>query len=197
MKHRLGLAAAVVIGVVGLSGCQTSQLGAAAIVDGQRIKVSEIESTLDHIRDQRAQHGLSTDLGPDAARGEVQRRVLDLVYERAASDLGITITDADVQATRDADSRSDAELADLAAQNNVSVDNLDDLFRRFTFEKKISDLVDKQFPGASEEKLNTEFSNRLESTARELNIRINPRYGTFDPVVGQINPLEPDYLKAP
>jgi hypothetical protein len=30
-----------------------------------------------------------------------------------------------------------------------------------------------------------------------MDIRINPRYGTFDPTVGQIKPLEPDFFQVP
>jgi hypothetical protein len=191
------LPVALVVALGGLSGCRTSQLGAAAIVEHQRITVSEIQGTLDDLRDQRAQYGLDPDPGPEAARGEVERRVLDLVFERAAADMGIVITEADVEKTRAAEERSDEELAQLAAQNNVSVDNLDELYRRFTLERRISDEIEKQFPGADEQKLNEEFSARLIKTASEMHIRINPRYGTFDPTVGQITPLEPDFFKVP
>ncbi len=202
MKHRrtaarVVLPVALVLALGGLSGCRTSQLGAAAIVGNQRITVSEIQGTLDKVRDQRVQYGLDTDLGPDAARGEVERRVLDLVFERAAADMGLTVTQADVEKTKASEERSDEEIAQLAAQNNVSMDNLDELYRRFTLERAISDAIEKQFPGADEKTLNDEFSKRLIQTASEMDIRINPRYGTFDPTVGQITPLEPDFLQIP
>ncbi|HVE28060.1 MAG TPA: SurA N-terminal domain-containing protein [Sporichthya sp.] len=202
MKHRrtaarVALPVAVVLALGGLSGCRTSQLGAAAIVDGQRITVSEVQATLEDVSDQRRRLGMDPELGPEAARVEVERRVLDLVFERAAVDLGIVVTAADVAATRAAEERSDEEIAQLAAQNNVSVDALDDLYRRFTIERRITDQIDKQFPGADEKKLNDEFSDRLVRTAREMEIRINPRYGTFDPTVGQIAPLKADYLQPP
>jgi hypothetical protein len=199
VKHRRTVArvALPVVALLALSGCKTNQLGAAAIVENQRITVSTIQATLDRVSDQRVKFGLAADLGPEAARGEVERRVLDLVYDRAAQDLGITVTPADVAATRAAEDRSDEEIAQLAAQNNISMDNLDELYRRFTIERKITDLIDKQFPGADEKKLDQEFSDRLVATATAMNIRINPRYGTFDPRVGQITPLEPDFLKAP
>ena len=202
MKHRrtaarVVLPVALVLALGGLSGCKTNQLGAAAIVENQRITVSEIQATLDDVSKQRTQYGLDSDLGPDAARGEVERRVLDLVFERAAADMGIVVTPADVAKTRAAEERSDEEIAQLAAQNNVSVDNLDELYRRFTLERSISDAIEKQFPGADEKKLNDEFSARLIKTASEMDIRINPRYGNFDPTVGQITPLEPDFFKIP
>jgi hypothetical protein len=202
VKHRRTVArvvlpVAMVLTLSGLSGCKTSQLGAAAIVENQRITVSEIQGTLDDVRDQRAAYGLDTDLGPEAARGEVERRVLDLVFERAAADMGITVTPADVEKTKAAEDRSDEEIAQLAAQNNVSADNLDELYRRFTLERRISDEIEKQFPGADSKKLDEEFSARLIKTASEMHIRINPRYGSFDPTVGQITPLEPDFFQVP
>lgn len=200
MKHRLvrlGLASAVAFGLAGLSGCETNQLGAAAIVENQRITVSSVQGTLDRIQDQREARGIPGELGPDAARAEVERRVLDMVFERAAADLGIVITAADVAEVRNGEERTEEQIADLAAQNMIDAGDLDELYRRFTIERAISDAIDKKFAGADDATLNDEFSKVLIATAREMNIRINPRYGKFDPTVGQIQPLEPDFYTVP
>lgn len=181
----------------GLSACEPNQLGAAAIIDDQRITVTEVQGYLDTVREQREQFGLPEDVGPDAARLEVERRVLDMVFDRAAAAMGIRVTPAEVEATRAAEERSDAEVAELAAQNNVTLDSLDALYRRFTIERKISEAVEKEFPGADEQRLNEEFAKRLVATASAMKIRINPRYGTFDPTVGQIQTTRFDFLQPP
>jgi predicted HicB family RNase H-like nuclease len=202
VKHRRATTrrAALVLAVVagfGLSACEPNQLGAAAIVGEQRITVTEVQSYLDTVREQRAQYDLPADLGPDAARLEVERRVLDLVFEQAAREMGIVITEADIEETRAADQRSPDELAELAAQNNLTQETLDQLYRRFTIERRISEEVQKQFPGADEARLNEEFAKRLVATAQAMKIRINPRYGRFDPQQGQIQPTQYDFLQPP
>ena len=199
-RHAMTKGVALVLAVVagsGLAGCETNQLGAAAIVEDQRITVTEVQSYLDAVREQRATYDLPTDLGPDAARLEVERRVLDLVFERAARELGITITEADIEATRAAEERSAAELAELAAQNNLTEDSLDELYRRFTIERRISEEINKQFPNADEARLGQEFARRLVAIAQSMEIRINPRYGRFDPQQGQIQRTQFDFLQPP
>lgn len=199
MKQRRAATALVLALVVGsgLSACEPNQLGAAAIVEDQRITVTEVQSYLEDVREERAKFNLPTDLGPDAARLEVERRVLDLVFEQAARELGIAITEADVEETRAAEERPAAELAELAAQNNLTEETLDQLYRRFTIERRISEEIDKQFPNADETRLNEEFAKRLVAIAQSMTIRINPRYGSFDPQQGQIQRTRYDFLQPP
>ncbi len=196
-SRRVALLFAAAVTFGGLSACEPSQLGAAAIVEDQRITVTEIQSYLDQVREQREEFGLPTELDPDAARVEVERRVLNLVFERAAQQMNLRITEADIEETRSAESRSADELAELAAQNNVTVESLDEVYRRFTIERKISEAIEQQFPNAGETQLNEEFAKRLIAVAESLRIKVNPRYGTFDPKVGQITATSWDFLKAP
>ncbi|MBA3745605.1 hypothetical protein [Sporichthya sp.] len=196
MSKGVALVLAAVVGS-GLAGCEQNRLGAAAVVEDHRITVTEVQGYLDLVREQRAQFGLPTDLGPDAARLEVERRVLDLVFDKAASDLGLVVTPADAQATRDADERSAEEIANLAAQNNVTLASLDELFRRFTIERKISESIKAEFPAADDTQLQAVFSDRLVATAQSMDITINPRYGSFDSMSGQIQPTQFDFLRAP
>ena len=202
MKQRRARTAGVslVLAVVvasGLAGCEPNHLGAAAIVEDQRITVSEVQNHLDIVREQRVQFGLPADLGPDAARLEVERRVLDLVFEQAARELGIPITEADIEATRAAEQRPAEELAQLAAQNNLTQESLDQFYRRFTIERRISEEIGKEFPNADPTRLNEEFAKRLVAIAQAMEIRINPRYGRFDPLQGQIRPTQYDFLQPP
>jgi hypothetical protein len=199
VKQRRAATALVLALVVGsgLSACEPNQLGAAAIVEDQRITVTEVQGYLEDVREERAKFNLPTDLGPDAARLEVERRVLDLVFEQAARELGIAITEADVEETRAAEERPAAELAELAAQNNLTEETLDQLYRRFTIERRISEEIDKQFPNADETRLNEEFAKRLVAIAQSMTIRINPRYGSFDPQQGQIQRTQYDFLQPP
>jgi hypothetical protein len=107
------------------------------------------------------------------------------------------VTQDDVDQVRATDKRTDAELGDLATQSNVNLDNLPELFRRFALEQRISEALDQKFPGEEQAQLDAEYEKFLSATARKMHIRINPRYGTFDPDHGQITALAPDYLTPP
>lgn len=196
-RQRRAVVSLAIVSGAAMSACGPSQLGAAAIVEDQRITVSEIQQTLTDVRELRERFALPTALGAEAARLEVERRVLDLVFEQAATDLGIKVTAGDVAQAQDAEDRSPEEIARLAAENNVSLTSLDQLYRRFTLEQKISDRVSKLNPGATEAQLNAAFAERLVATAKRMQIKINPRYGAFDPTVGQIAAVRPDFLRAP
>ncbi|MGQ0624472.1 MAG: hypothetical protein ACT4PP_07455 [Sporichthyaceae bacterium] len=184
-------------GALALSACGPDQLGAAAVVDGQRITISQVQDTLREVRELRERFDLDGDLPPEAARLEVERRVLDLVFERAARELGLRVTEGDVAAARAEERRSAAEIAELAAQNNISLDSLDELYRRLTVEAKIGDRLAAQNPGLAQEELGQVIGQALVATAMKMDIRINPRYGTFSVTEGSISPFVFDFLASP
>ncbi|MGQ0629424.1 MAG: hypothetical protein ACT4P1_00130 [Sporichthyaceae bacterium] len=194
-RRRATTALAVVLtGAAALSACGPNQLGAAAVVDGQRITISEVQDTLRDIRELRERFDLESALPAEAARLEVERRVLDLVFERAAVELGVRVTEGDVAATRAEERRPPEEIARLAAENNLSLDSLDELFRRLTVEEKIGDRLAAQNAGMPQEQLALVIGQSLVATAQKMQIRINPRYGTFSVTEGSISPFTFDFL---
>src|SRR5437899_2275116 len=95
--RRIVVSLAVVgLGASALAACSPSELGAAAVVDDTRITVSEIQGSLAQVRSLQSQYGVGNEDSSTAARSEVQRRVIDLVFEKAARDLGVGVSAGEV-----------------------------------------------------------------------------------------------------
>jgi parvulin-like peptidyl-prolyl isomerase len=129
----------------------------------------------------------------------VQRWVVQLVFERAARDLGITVTDGEVSNAIDAESKllgGDDQLRAALAQANLSEDDVDEVFRQQVINSKLGLKVAAQAgTRLTQDQVDAKVHDTLVATAKRLHIRINPRYGTFDPVKGQIAAPAPDFLK--
>jgi len=181
-----------------LSACAPSQLGAAAVVNSQRITVSDIQGTLKSVRDLQDQYGIEHEDPSIAARNEVQRRVVDLVFERAARDLGINVSDGEVSTAVDTERKllgGPEQLRAALAQANLSEDQIDDVFRQQVINRKIGlKLVAQAGSKLTQDQVDEKVHETLVATAQRLHIRINPRYGTFDAGKGQIAAPAPDFL---
>jgi hypothetical protein len=188
-----------VASVAALSACGPSQLGAAAVVNSQRITVSEIQGTLSSVRDQQDKYGLDHADPSTAARNEVQRRVVELVSERAARDLGISVTDGEVSNAIDAETQllgGAEQFHQALAQANIAEDQVTEVFRQQVINTKIGLKVAAQAGSKlTQDQVDAKVHDTLVATAKRLHIRINPRYGEFDPVKGQITAPAPDFLK--
>jgi hypothetical protein len=189
----LGVAA-----LAGLSACGPSQLGAAAVVNSQRITVSDVQGALTSVRKVQDQYGLAHADPSTAARNEVQRRVVELVFERAARDLGINVSDGEVSDAIDAEKKllgGPEPFRQALAQANISSDQITEVFRQQVINAKIGIKVEAQ-AGAklTQDQVDQKVHDTLVATAKRLHIRINPRYGTFDESKGQIAAPAPDFL---
>jgi hypothetical protein len=192
--------ALAVASVATLSACGPSQLGAAAVVNSQRITVSDIQGTLKSVRDQQDRYGLEHADPAVAARNEVQRRVVELVFERAARDLGISVSDGEVSNAIDAETKllgGPEQLHQALAQANIAEDQITEVFRQQVINSKIGLKVAAQAGSKlTQDQIDSKVHDTLVATAKRLHIRINPRYGTFNAVQGRIAAPAPDYLRA-
>ena len=81
--------------------------GAAAVVGGERITVSQLESRVEEVREAQraavpdeAQYQQAIARTGSLTRDTLHGMVLDRVLERAARDAGVTVTDRDIQQMR-------------------------------------------------------------------------------------------------
>ena len=94
----VALCAVLVVGAVGLSGC--SNKDAAAKVNGQVIKVSDLNTQLDQLKKQYPQMFSGNDAQArllDFKQRLLENLVNQALIEQAAKDKGINISDADIQ----------------------------------------------------------------------------------------------------
>ncbi|MGQ0463767.1 MAG: hypothetical protein ACT4QG_00445 [Sporichthyaceae bacterium] len=196
MRRRLLVA--VPVGLMLFAGCGETQLGAAAVVGGERIPLSEIQDTVAQTKAfLDAQGVLVRGEGPTAA-GEVERRVIELIVARTAADVGVTATDTEVAAfaaEQSKDLGGQSRMLQAFAAQGINPDRVSSVFRTETLLRKISaKLVGTQ--NLSEAEGVRRLQQKLVSVADAMGIRINPRYGTFGGAEGPIVQKLPDYIKA-
>jgi len=199
MRRLRGGLALVVATVAGLSACGPSQLGAAAVVNSQRITVSDVQGRLKAVQQLQDHYGVEHADPSLAARNQVQRWVVDLVFERAARDLGITVTDGEVSNAVDAETKllgGPEQFRAALAQADLSENDVTDVFRQQVINRKIGlKVVAQAGTKLTQDQVDSKVHDTLVDTAKRLHIRINPRYGTFNGTLGQITPPAPDFLR--
>ncbi|MET7763744.1 SurA N-terminal domain-containing protein [Streptomyces sp. NPDC005393] len=153
--------------------------GAAAVVDGGRITVSQLQAQVKAVRD--AQRGSpradqlvagSGRLSQDTLIRMIQFRVI----ERAGKDNGMSVTRREMQRARaaaEAQSGGATALRAVYLEQGIAPGRIDDAIR---MELTRTALLRK----LGTAKVNEVFTR----TSKELAIRVNPRYGKWDDTQG-------------
>ncbi|MEV6180728.1 SurA N-terminal domain-containing protein [Streptomyces sp. NPDC052015] len=204
-RTALLLSAAIVAAGPLLTACgNDAHPGAAAVVGGQRITVSELESRVDEVR--AAQRAAVTDDTQYAqaiaqtgslTRDTLHGMVLDRVLHRAAEDAGVTVSRKEVQQMRvgleqQAGGAKGLEMTWLQ-QYGIPPQRLDENLRLQLEAQKLA------------AKLGTDtsqpvFWDALSKASDALGVDLNPRYGSWNaekvtrvdaetPWVRQISPV--------
>jgi hypothetical protein len=208
VKLRRILVAGAALAAIMLTACEPVQFGAAAIVDGQRIALDDVQAAVRDVRDLQAQVGQPAPQPEQLARVELQRRLILAVYERAARELGVRVTPGEVSAEL-AEARqaagSEEEFARQLAAQNLSPATAPEYVRQALLARKIGQRLaparSRQGQGqpgqaaADQAAQDQALTERLIQTAKRMRFEVNPRYGTFDTSNGQLTPRQDDFLR--
>ncbi|GGX17555.1 lipoprotein [Streptomyces malachitofuscus] len=158
--------------------------GAAAVVGGERITVSQLENRVDEVRaaqraavPDEAQYQQAIARTGSLTRDTLHGMVLDRVLERAAKDAGVTVTDREIQQMRSGleQQAGGAEALEAAwlQQYGIPPQRLDENLRLQLQAQKLAQRLgtDTSRP---------EFWQALSEAGKELDIDLNPRYGDWD-----------------
>ena len=184
-RTALVLSAALACAAPLLTACSNdAHPGAAAVVGGQRITVAQLENRVTEVRD--AQRAAVTDEAQYAqaiaktgtlTRDVLHGMVLDRVLHRAAADAGVSVTRKEVQELRSGLEEQAGGAKGLETtwlqQYGIAPERLDESLRLQLEAQKLAaklgtDTSDPAFWGA------------LTKASKELDVDINPRYGTWD-----------------
>lgn len=189
-------AAALLVAAPLLTGCSTeSRPGAAAVVGGEPIPVSDVQARVEATRDaQRAQPNADQLIGASGPmmKQQVSFLVTLEIVEAAAEDAGVAVTRADVQreratAEQSVGSAEDLERVFLLPEQTppVSADQIDDVLRGNLMYRGLAEQLGS----------NEEVGRVLAETSDELGVEVNPRYGEWDPQRGLVG-AEMPWLRA-
>ncbi|MFC9065993.1 SurA N-terminal domain-containing protein [Streptomyces carpaticus] len=196
-------AAAVLVAAPLLTGCSTgAHPGAAAVVGGERISISQVQGHVDAVRAAQRDQPDADQL--IAASSTLTRETVNfLVYlqvvDRAAQSQGVDITRRQVQEAR-ADAEANAGGPDALAQSAISgqgglpltAEQIDDVLRSNLQIQGIAERL-----GVLEDPMGGEkIGQLLAETADEAGVEINPRYGTWDAQLVSLVDLDEPWLRT-
>ncbi|MEU9385551.1 SurA N-terminal domain-containing protein [Streptomyces sp. NPDC048279] len=184
-RTALVLSAAIATAVPFLTACGSdAHPGAAAVVGGQRITVTQLETRVNEVRQaQRAavpdeqQYQQVLAATSSLTRDTLHNMVLDQVLHRAAQDAGIGVTRKEIQQMRTGLAQQAGGTK--ALQNawlqkyGIAPRRLDDNLRLQLEAQKLAKLLgtDTSQPA---------FWKALSKASQELHVDLNPRYGAWD-----------------
>ncbi|MFF0203543.1 SurA N-terminal domain-containing protein [Streptomyces sp. NPDC005017] len=196
-RTALVLTAAIAAAAPLLTACgNDAHPGAAAVVGGQRITVSQLENRVEEVRDAQraavpddAQYAQVVARTGTLTRDTLHGMVLDQVLHHAAEDAGITISRKEVQQMRAGLEQqaggADALRTAWLQQYSVAPQRLDENLRLQLEAQKLAEKLETDTSQPA-------FWKALSEASEELDIDLNPRYGTWDTQkVGRVDAKTP------
>ncbi|WP_033312051.1 SurA N-terminal domain-containing protein [Streptomyces iakyrus] len=184
-RTALVLTAAIAAAAPLLTACgNDAHPGAAAVVGGQRITVSQLDERVGEVRaaqraavQDEAQYQQAIARTGTLTRDTLQTMVLDRVLHRAAEDAGVNVSRKEIQAMRSGLEQQAGGAKALERtwlqQYGIPPQRLDENLRLQLEAQKLAERLgtDTGRP---------EFWKALSEASKDLNIDLNPRYGTWD-----------------
>ncbi|MEV0640089.1 SurA N-terminal domain-containing protein [Streptomyces sp. NPDC050619] len=179
------LLSAVIAAAPLLSACgNDAHPGAAAVVDGRRITVAQLETRVKEVREaQRAavpdesQYAQAIAQTGTLTRDTLHSMVLDQVLHRAAQDAGVTVSRKETQTMRAGleQQTGGAKALETAwlQEYGIAPERLDDNLRLQLEAQKLAAKIGTETGDPA-------FWSVLSKASKELNVDLNPRYGSWD-----------------
>lgn len=192
---RLGIAGAAVAALPLTTGCQT-RIGEAASVGSHQIATSQLTSVTERSVAAAAASGNPV---PANQAGQVQRNVLNLLVQvvllrDVGAARGLTVSQSDLNAERATEATAaggDAALVKQLAASGLSATDIPLLVERSVIITKLQAAFRATDTAA--------FTKDLTAAAKQIKIRINPRFGSWAPktltIVGAANTLSSTVTK--
>ncbi len=186
-----GLVAITALGL-GASGCGADLAGSAAVVGQQRVTDEELTADVDAV---------TSALGIESS-DQVNQIVLDRLirsdlFDELAARNGVTITggelDTFIADTAETVGGRAALDAQLLQSSGVAADAVESFARTFLLQQKIAEVL---VPGGTPEQQGEALAAAVIALSEELDTRVSPRFGTWDPATLSVGPI-PNDLSAP
>ncbi|MFF5571584.1 SurA N-terminal domain-containing protein [Streptomyces luteogriseus] len=158
--------------------------GAAAVVGGQRITVSQLDERVGEVRAAQraavadeAQYQQAIARTGTLTRDTLHTMVLDRVLHRAAENAGVSVSRKEIQAMRSGLEQQAGGAKALETtwlqQYGIPPQRLDENLRLQLEAQKLAEKL-----GTNTDR--PEFWKALSDASKDLNVDLNPRYGTWD-----------------
>lgn len=190
MKKILGLIA--VISLATLTAC--GQLSSAATLGNITITEAQLQTSVDTLLKERATQDVSQmqlETGAQLNRSQLRFLIITKIFDEIARELKLDVTKTEMITTRQNmvdQSGGESALASNLVAAQIASTNFDTYIRAIIISDKLTQaLIDS---GVAEADVSAKISQLVVAKTKELKIKINPRYGTWDNESGDI--LEAD-----
>ncbi len=191
MKKLLG--ALLAIAALVLTGC--SQANSAASVGETKIKLSELQTQIDAILEERktvdtSQMQLET--GDALTRSQLSYMISNLIIEELAKSEKIQVSTSDLEAYKAeifANIGGEANLPNILVNASIPASGLEQVLGRDLVLRKLSER--ETAAGADSASVNEKIQTLVTEMANKLKVTVNPRYGTWDATTLTIVAAEP------
>lgn len=162
-----------------VSGCGSTNAGTAATVGSETISEKQLTDWTQGVL-------VATGKSPNAIEEQVTSNSLNLLIfldllDGLAAAVGATASQGEIDAAGQSLLQGGATEKDVeasAAQAGIAPDQIPAFLRANVLTPKIQEIL---APGASTEEQQAIFQQALVTTANELGVTVNPRYGSWNP----------------
>ena len=171
-----------------LTGC--SNVDAALTLGDTKITTAELQANVDVILAERAKVDTSQmqlESGEALLRNQLQFQILLAGFDEIAKELEIEITNSEIATSRSEilEQVGGAESLPAALVSaSITPADLDGYLRAILISNKLGQALVQS--GVAEADVQTRVQQLLVAKVNELKIKVNPRYGKWDAVNGQI-----------
>ena len=190
MKKILGLIA--VISLATLTAC--GQLNSAATLGDMTISQNELQTTVDTMLKERAAQDVSQmqlETGATLNRSQLRFLIITKIFDEIAKELKLEVTKTEMATTRQNmvdQSGGESALAGNLVSAQIASTNFDKYIRAIIISDKLTAALKQS--GVADADVSTKISQLVVAKTKELKIKINPRYGTWDDASGDILPTD-------
>lgn len=182
-----------------LSACGSeSHPGAAAVVDGDRISMSQLQSRVGAVRDAQSAEPKGEEMIERSGRltqATLDGMIRDRIVQRAAQDAGVSVSRRAVQKARAAFEKQTGGAKEfrsvLLQQQAVAPSEVDAWVRMQLTVERIAQArgINPRSPEG-----NKALTDTFSKTSEEMDIDINPRYGDWDTKRSALAPKDTPWL---
>jgi len=171
-----------------LTGC--SQSNEAATVGDFKITQTELQSSIDAVMAERTKVDTSQmqlETGDELNRGQLRFKILMHTFDEIAKELDLEITTSQVVSRKQQIAQSlggDAELPKNLVNAAIALQDFDTYVRAILISERITSALAQS--GVPEAEVPTQLGKLLSAKAKELGVKINPRYGFWDVEAGDV-----------
>ena len=171
-----------------LTGC--SNVDTALSLGDTKVTTAQLQTHVDSVLAERAKVDttqMQLETGETLVRNQLQFQLLILGFAEIAKDLEIQITNSEVAARRGEIAEQvggEASLPNALVSASIAPEDFDGYLRAILTTEKLGQALAQT--GTAEGDIQNRIQELFIAKVNELKIEINPRYGKWDAVTGQI-----------